>query len=224
MAELGIYIHDVQDYYLHDQQMAIFNWHLDRGIPINLVIIAGSFGEDEPLVEKTRQGIGPGLFQVISHSFSHVDLTQLTKEEIREDIEKAQNRIKEVLGVEPTLYIPPYFLYNRDILDVLEELGLTPKLWEPYLIWYPEWTDQGWVALPPEVIIDRVYQFYKAYGKAELHVHPTETFDINLYTQIIETSLAGAKVPTASIVNFGIALGVTALAVALVASLVKGLK
>ncbi|MGE5560729.1 MAG: polysaccharide deacetylase family protein [Chloroflexota bacterium] len=60
---------------------------------------------------------------VQSHSFAHPDFTKMTDEQIRADLSQAQAAFRDVLGITPTLFRPPYGAYNKHTLEMLAEFG-----------------------------------------------------------------------------------------------------
>ena len=46
--------------------------------------------------------------EIGNHSYNHVDITQLSEAEILSEISQTQNAVKEVIGVEPVWYRPPF--------------------------------------------------------------------------------------------------------------------
>lgn len=53
--------------------------------------------------------------QIASHTYSHSDLTSLSKEALYNDVAKANAAVKNVIGVEPTAIRPPYGAINSTV-------------------------------------------------------------------------------------------------------------
>jgi peptidoglycan/xylan/chitin deacetylase (PgdA/CDA1 family) len=66
---------------------------------------------------------------VLSHSYHHVDLTTLTKEKLRLELEMAGKAVKEVIGMEPAILRTPYGETNGLVADIAKEEGYSIVLW-----------------------------------------------------------------------------------------------
>ncbi|WP_066291111.1 polysaccharide deacetylase family protein [Bacillus sp. FJAT-29937] len=66
---------------------------------------------------------------ILSHSYNHIDLTQLNIEEIRMEIDKAGEAIKSVIGREPAILRSPYGETNDQVAAVAQEEGYSIILW-----------------------------------------------------------------------------------------------
>ncbi len=66
---------------------------------------------------------------VLSHSYNHVDLTKLAKEDIRIEIEKAGATIKTIIGKEPAILRTPYGETNAQVAEISREEGNSIVLW-----------------------------------------------------------------------------------------------
>ncbi|MGW7416015.1 polysaccharide deacetylase family protein [Streptomyces sp. NPDC054863] len=67
--------------------------------------------------------------EIANHTQTHKNLTELTPDEIRAEIEPVQKDIKAATGKAPTLMRPPGGATNNDVSEVLEGLGLAQVLW-----------------------------------------------------------------------------------------------
>lgn len=61
--------------------------------------------------------------EIANHTYSHVDLTRLTLEEVRVELEQGEARISRVSGKPAKHFRPPYFGINDDILSLAAEYG-----------------------------------------------------------------------------------------------------
>ncbi len=66
---------------------------------------------------------------ILSHSYHHVDLTQLGEADIKDELEKAGKAIQSVIGKEPVIFRPPYGETNGKLAGIAEEEGLAIVLW-----------------------------------------------------------------------------------------------
>jgi len=64
---------------------------------------------------------------VASHTFSHQDLTSLSPEQIKEEMQKIEDAIYDAVGVKPAFMRPPYGSGdgNQTVMNALKEFGIT---------------------------------------------------------------------------------------------------
>ncbi|MCM1966513.1 polysaccharide deacetylase family protein [Streptomyces sp. G1] len=67
--------------------------------------------------------------EIANHTWSHEDLTTLTPDGIRAEIEPVQHDIEKATGRAPTLMRPPGGATNDDVSKVMKDLGLAQILW-----------------------------------------------------------------------------------------------
>ena len=75
-----------------------------------------------------------------NHSENHKQMTKLTKEQCKEEIMKAHNRVKELTGIEMELFRPPYGDYNNMVVGVARECGYYTIQWDVDSL---DWKDYG---------------------------------------------------------------------------------
>lgn len=56
--------------------------------------------------------------EIGSHTFSHKNLTKLSDNELKNEVEKTNSEIKKVIGVNPSLMRPPYGSYNDSVKEI----------------------------------------------------------------------------------------------------------
>ncbi|MFE3452140.1 polysaccharide deacetylase family protein [Nonomuraea sp. NPDC059194] len=64
-----------------------------------------------------------------NHSYKHLNFTKLEPGAIRNEIQKTQDIIKQVTGVEPKLLRPPYGMADLQVSDIAAEFGMPMILW-----------------------------------------------------------------------------------------------
>lgn len=80
---------------------------------------------DNPInmnTEEMKQIDAAGI-DVLNHSVSHPNMTELGKEEQREEIADAGEALEQLLGKKQDVFAYPYGYYNADTMAVLAELG-----------------------------------------------------------------------------------------------------
>lgn len=63
------------------------------------------------------------------HSANHPNLTTLPVAKIKEELLNNAQLIKEVTGLEPVLFRPPFGAYNNTVISTARELGFIPIQW-----------------------------------------------------------------------------------------------
>ncbi|WP_342416199.1 polysaccharide deacetylase family protein [Paenibacillus sp. FSL R10-2782] len=61
--------------------------------------------------------------EIANHTYSHPDLTKLTLDDARAELQRAEERIQRVTGKAALCFRPPFFGVNADILSLAAELG-----------------------------------------------------------------------------------------------------
>jgi peptidoglycan/xylan/chitin deacetylase (PgdA/CDA1 family) len=82
----------------------------------------------ESQADTVRQVVEQGS-EIIGHSWDHKQLTELSADEVKQELENTKRVIYEVAGVRPSLYRPPYGAVNAQIKEVSRELGLAMINW-----------------------------------------------------------------------------------------------
>lgn len=75
-----------------------------------------------------------------NHSESHKQMSTLSKEQCIEEIKTAHDKIKELTGIEMTLFRPPYGDYNNTVVEATNELGYRCIQWDIDSL---DWKDYG---------------------------------------------------------------------------------
>ena len=68
--------------------------------------------------------------EIGTHSNTHPDMVNLSKDSIKEELTTSIEKIENVTGKEVTLFRAPFGSYNNTLLDVTEELGLKTIQWD----------------------------------------------------------------------------------------------
>ena len=68
--------------------------------------------------------------EVHNHSDNHPHMTELTEQQIIENVSACDDKIEAVTGVRPFLFRPPYGDYNNLLIDTCKEMGLYPIQWD----------------------------------------------------------------------------------------------
>lgn len=88
--------------------------------------LVGFWVEDYPEVAKEIAERG---FEIGLHSSTHPDMTNLSVEQIKQELTKNKEVVKATCGVDAKLFRPPYGAYNNSLIEVCEQLSLTAIQW-----------------------------------------------------------------------------------------------
>ncbi|MCH5272512.1 MAG: polysaccharide deacetylase family protein [Lachnospiraceae bacterium] len=75
-----------------------------------------------------------------NHSENHKQMSQLSAEQCRTEIQKAHDRVKELTGVDMTLFRPPYGDYNNTLVRTVNDMGYHCIQWDVDSL---DWKDYG---------------------------------------------------------------------------------
>lgn len=141
-----------------------------RGIKVTFFVI-GESAERYPDIIK--QAFLDG-HEIGNHTYSHVQLTCITKEKAIDEIEKTNRIISDSCGAIPRYIRPPYGSYNQRLK---EETALTPVLWTV--------DPRDWSVLNTEKVVSHVTNRVKNGDIILLH----DIFDTSVEAafQIIDT-------------------------------------
>ena len=67
--------------------------------------------------------------QIQNHSNTHPYMTQLSKEQMKNEINCCNEKIKAITGTCPTLFRPPYGDYDNSVVETVESLGMNAIQW-----------------------------------------------------------------------------------------------
>lgn len=69
-----------------------------------------------------------------NHSATHPHMSQLTKEQIKEELTSAGNKVKELTGVQMDLFRAPFGEYTNDVISSAKECGYYTIQWDIELL------------------------------------------------------------------------------------------
>ena len=68
--------------------------------------------------------------QIQNHSNTHPHMPQLSKEQMKNEIESCNQKIEAITGKCPTLLRPPYGDYDNSLIEVMESLNMYTIQWD----------------------------------------------------------------------------------------------
>jgi peptidoglycan/xylan/chitin deacetylase (PgdA/CDA1 family) len=91
-------------------------------VPATVFVGGGWAQEEAPMLRELARD---PLFEIGNHTFTHPHLARLSDAQIRDELLRTKVEIAAVTGHTPTLFRPPYGVYDAHVLRVAAELGLT---------------------------------------------------------------------------------------------------
>lgn len=74
--------------------------------------------------------IDDGGFEIGTHSDTHPDMTKISGENVREELEKSMSKISSITGKKVEVFRPPYGAYNNTLISTASSLGLSTIQWD----------------------------------------------------------------------------------------------
>jgi len=124
---------DVQDDYLTKPQIGVMNVFKERNLSLTVGVIGHDTGKDKKLVSSyIKERIVNGsnnnpkdAIEIANHSWNHEHFQTLTIGEQSESIRRTNEKIKNIFGISPTIFIPPYSEFNNDTILAVRENNLS---------------------------------------------------------------------------------------------------
>ena len=82
-----------------------------------------SFPDDVKAIAEAGHDLG-------NHSENHKQMSQLSAEECKKELEKVHTKVKELTGVDMNLFRPPYGDYNNTVIETAKSLGYHVIQWD----------------------------------------------------------------------------------------------
>jgi peptidoglycan/xylan/chitin deacetylase (PgdA/CDA1 family) len=186
---------DVQDYFLNGAQIDILNLFEQKHASLTIGVIANVFGDDPKLVPLIQGALKDESFdlEVANHSWTHRIMTSLTKGQQEDDFAKSNKKIRDVLGVTPTTFIPPENLYDDNTIATMKKNNFTqisshtstgqpPLFVKSSLYYFPAATqtsildrqEANWKVQSIDKVLDGINESLFNYGYAVVMMHPHE--------------------------------------------------
>ncbi len=120
--------------------------------------VVGEWVDKYPDMVKALHDAG---HEIQNHSNTHPHLTNLSENEISQEIENCNKKIQEITGTRPTLMRPPYGDYNNKVIEATQALGMHTIQWSVDSL--------DWKNLTAEQITDRVISAIEPGGIVLFH-------------------------------------------------------
>ncbi|HQS65725.1 MAG TPA: polysaccharide deacetylase family protein [Sulfuricurvum sp.] len=117
----------------------------EHNVKAAFFMIGGTMKDDNVTVVKLTHDMG---HLVLSHSFNHPRMTDLSASDMRLQLTRTAQRIESITGKYPVLFRPPYGSINAEVVDVINEHEMTTVLWSLDSL--------DWTLKDPEAVIQNV--------------------------------------------------------------------
>ena len=101
-----------------------------------------SYPEDVKAISDAGHDLG-------NHSENHKQMSQLSAEECKDEIQKVHDKVKELTGKDLSLFRPPYGDYNDTLIEAANGLGYHVIQWDVDSL---DWKDYGADAIVSKVV------------------------------------------------------------------------
>lgn len=126
--------------------------------------IGGKWAEENPELLKRIYQEG---HEIGSHGYDHKKPTELSDENNKNEIVKAEQAIEKIIGVKPAFFAPPYGDIDERTSEIAESLGYKVIMWNIDTI---DWKYKD----NPQMIHDRVFNNEKKLDGGIVLMHPTD--------------------------------------------------
>lgn len=110
---------------------------LDKNNAKATFFVIGRWAEDYP--DETREICKRGN-EIGNHSYKHLDMTNMSQEQIKNDVKDAEDKIYSIAGVRTKVFRCPSGSYNNSVVDAVNSMGYKCIQWNVDSI---DWREQG---------------------------------------------------------------------------------
>ena len=107
--------------------------------------VVGEWAEEHP---ESMRAIAAAGHELGNHSYSHPDMTRLSREEIAAQITSCNEAVRTITGETPTLFRAPSGAYNNAVVETARALGSHAVQWDV--------DSRDWQNPTPDEIVQRV--------------------------------------------------------------------
>jgi peptidoglycan/xylan/chitin deacetylase (PgdA/CDA1 family) len=185
---LVIRVDDIQDYGFREAQLFLLDESITNQVPLSLAVIAGMFGEDREIVQKVGLAVNSGS-EVTVHGWEHEDLANLSVQEQADVLYQSKSSLKEILGIDVNILVPPMFNCNANTIAAMHLEGYSiistiadynePGLMSgvinlPATIELSDYSNGIWTMKKLDAVKTEITKSVQKYGFAVIVTHPQE--------------------------------------------------
>lgn len=116
-----------------------------KGVPATFFVV-GKNAAARPSLVQQEHGAGQGIG---NHTWDHPDLTTLSSDQVRTELQSTSDEIANLTGTAPVLWRPPFGAVNDNVTQIASSLGLSMRLWD---VDSSDWTMPGVNAIVSNVV------------------------------------------------------------------------
>lgn len=150
------------------------------------LMIGGAWARSHPMLVREMHQDGDELG---NHGWNHRHPNQLSYAENVDDIAKTNHELHEIVGVDPTVYAPPYGEFNQTVLQAAGDVHMTLVMWTIDTI---DWRPSSSVAYMVNKVLN------KAIPGGIVLMHPTSRTVLALPRIIAGLKARGYRLVTVS--------------------------
>lgn len=109
----------------NDDTQTLIDILKEYDVPATFFVV-GSWVDKYPESVKALADAG---HQIQNHSNTHPHMPQLSKAQMKDELESCNNKIEAATGVRPTLLRPPYGDYDNALIETTESIGMKTIQW-----------------------------------------------------------------------------------------------
>lgn len=120
-------IDNVQDFWLNDVQNNLISTFSNNKLPVTISILGKFFGTDPKVVDHLKQQMKNenNQLSVAIRGWENVDHSVYGVEEQSSSIQQTNKQITKILGVDSTIFSPPFGKFNNSTLDALKQNNMS---------------------------------------------------------------------------------------------------
>jgi uncharacterized protein YjbI with pentapeptide repeats len=116
----------LQDYWLNNVQMKVIGTFVDNKLDLTAGVIGNAIGEDITFVNYLKNMVSKNENIVIANNgWNYESLSEFTKNEQSEFLAQSNLELEKIYGEKPSVFIPPYDVFNEDTISAMQENNLT---------------------------------------------------------------------------------------------------
>jgi len=116
-----------------------------KGVPATFFVV-GKNAAQHPSTVQQEHAAGEGTG---NHTWDHQDLTTLSADQVRTELQSTSDEIANLTGTPPVLWRPPFGAVNDNVTQIASSLGLSMRLWD---VDSSDWTMPGVNAIVSNVV------------------------------------------------------------------------
>lgn len=188
---------DIQNYWLNDVQIEIMELFNEKNLPLTIGIIGSEISgvDDDPKISSyIKQRIPNNLLELANHGWKHEDFRDYDQTSQSFLIKKTNERVQQVFGLTPSVFIPPFNEFNNGTIYAMQENNIThyssqitassppSQLPSSHLYYFPRIAHTGHLSddgshfegVSHNLTLSLIHESISRYGFAVVMMHPQD--------------------------------------------------